>query len=57
MAPTARTKKGQSYEHWMLQVTTKAVGSEVNVQLSEFTLKNHKMLLLDPHVMSHVDFD
>jgi hypothetical protein len=49
-------KKGQTYEEWMLHVTTKAVGIEVNVQLSEFTLQNHKMMLLDESIMKHEDF-
>lgn len=47
---------GQSFEEWMLQVTTKAVGIEVNVQISEFTLQNHKMMLLSPHILNHKDF-
>ena len=51
-----KPKQGQSYENWMLQVTTKSVGIEVNVQISEFTLQNHKMALLDPHIMDHADF-
>jgi hypothetical protein len=49
-------KPGQSYEQWMLYVTTKAVGIEVNVQLSDFTLQNHKMTLLDEHVTEDPDF-
>ena len=49
-------RPGQSYEKWMLYVTTKAVGIEVNVQLSDFTLQNHKMTLLDPHIMEDPDF-
>jgi hypothetical protein len=49
-------KPGQSYEQWMLYVTTKAVGIEVNVQLSDFTLQNHKMTLLDPNIMEDKDF-
>ena len=49
-------KEGQTFEEWMLQVTTKAVGIEVNVQISEFTLQNHKMMLLSPHIMEHKDF-
>jgi hypothetical protein len=49
-------KSGQSYEEWMLYVTTKAVGIEVNIQLSEFTLQNHKMALLDTHIMDDPDF-
>ena len=40
----------------MLCVTTKEVGIEVNVQISEFTLQNHKMMLLDPSIMNHKDF-
>ena len=51
-----RPKPGQTYEQWMLYVTTKAVGIEVNVQLSDFTLQNHKMTLLDPHIMEDPDF-
>jgi len=47
---------GQNYEQWMLHVTTKVVGTEVNVQLSDFTLQNHKMHLLDPKIMEHPDF-
>lgn len=50
-------KGGQSYEEWMLYVTTKAVGIEVNVQLSDFTLQNHKMTLLDPNIMEDRDFE
>jgi hypothetical protein len=49
-------KPGQSFEEWMLQVTTKAVGIEVNVQISEFTLQNHKMMLVSPHILNHKDF-
>ena len=48
--------EGQTYEEWMLQVTTKAVGIEVNLQLSDFTLQNHKMALLDPQIMDDADF-
>ena len=51
-----KPKPGQSFEDWMLQVTTKAVGIEVNVQISEFTLQNHKMMLLSPHIIKHNDF-
>ena len=50
-------KGGQSYEQWMLYVTTKAVGIEVNVQLSDFTLQNHKMTLLDPNILGDRDFE
>ncbi len=50
-------KKGQTFEDWMLQVTTKAVGIEVNVQIKEFTLQNHKMMLLSSHIMEHKDFE
>lgn len=49
-------RKGQSFEDWMLYVTTKAVGIEVNLQLSDFTLQNHKMTLLDQHIMEDPDF-
>jgi hypothetical protein len=49
-------KPGQTYEEWMLYVTTKAVGIEVNLQLSEFTLQNHKMMLLDPGIVDDPDF-
>ena len=52
-----KPKPGQSFEEWMLQVTTKAVGIEVNVQISEFTLQNHKMMLLSPHILKHKDFE
>ncbi len=51
-----KPKPGQTFEEWMLQVTTKAVGIEVNVQISEFTLQNHKMMLLSPHILEHKDF-
>jgi hypothetical protein len=51
-----KPRPGQTYEQWMLYVTTKAVGIEVNVQLSDFTLQNHKMTLLDPHIMEDRDF-
>ncbi len=51
-----KPKEGQTFEQWMLQVTTKAVGIEVNVQISEFTLQNHKMMLLSPHILEHKDF-
>lgn len=47
---------GQTYEQWMLYVTTKSVGIEVNVQLSDFTLQNHKMTLLDENIMNDPDF-
>ena len=49
-------KPGQTYEEWMLYVTTKAVGIEVNMQLSDFTLQNHKMDLLDSHIIDDPDF-
>jgi len=49
-------KPGQTYEEWMLYVTTKAVGIEVNMQLSDFTLQNHKMDLLDPEIIEDPDF-
>ena len=49
-------RPGQTYEQWMLYVTTKAVGIEVNIQLSDFTLQNHKMTLLDPNIMDDKDF-
>ena len=49
-------KPGQSFEEWMLNVTTKAVGTEVNLQLSEFTLQNHKMMLLDQNIIKNPDF-
>ena len=49
-------REGETYEQWMLRVTTKAVGIEVNTQISEFTLQNHKMALLDPHIMNDPDF-
>ena len=47
---------GQSYKDWMLQVTTKSVGTEINLQLSEFTLQNHKMMLLDHNILKNKDF-
>jgi hypothetical protein len=49
-------KAGQTYEEWMLYVTTKAVGIEVNIQLSDFTLQNHKMDLLDGSIIEDPDF-
>jgi hypothetical protein len=49
-------RDGQNFEQWMLQVTTKAIGIEVNIQLSDFTLQNHQMRLLDPRVVEHSDF-
>lgn len=49
-------RPNQSYEEWMLHVTTKAVGIEVNVQLSDFTLQNHKMTLLDQNILEDEDF-
>ena len=51
-----KPKPGQTYEQWMLQVTTKAVGIEVNIQLSDFTLQNHKMSLLDQQILDDPDF-
>ena len=51
-----KPKPGENFEKWMLRVTTKEVGIEVNVQISEFTLQNHKMMLLDPSIMKHKDF-
>lgn len=51
-----KPQPGQTYEEWMLYVTTKAVGIEVNVQLSEFTLQNHKMDLLDLQIIEDPDF-
>ena len=51
-----KPKVGENFEKWMLRVTTKEVGIEVNVQISEFTLQNHKMMLLDPSIMKHKDF-
>ena len=51
-----KPKPGQTFEQWMLYVTTKAVGIEVNIQLSDFTLQNHKMSLLDHQIMEDPDF-
>ena len=51
-----KPQKGQTFEEWMLYVTTKAVGIEVNLQLSDFTLQNHKMTLLDQQIMDSPDF-
>jgi len=51
-----KPKPNENFEKWMLRVTTKEVGIEVNVQISEFTLQNHKMMLLDPSIMKHKDF-
>ena len=51
-----KPRHGENFEKWMLRVTTKEVGIEVNVQISEFTLQNHKMMLLDPSIMRHKDF-
>jgi hypothetical protein len=51
-----KPQPGQTYEEWMLYVTTKAVGIEVNMQLSEFTLQNHKMDLLDLQIIEDPDF-
>lgn len=52
-----KPKPGQTYEQWMLEVTTRAVGTEVNVQIGEFTIQNHKMMILDEEVTSHPDFE
>ena len=49
-------RPGQSFESWMLYVTTKAVGIEINLQLSDFTLQNHKMALLNQQIMNDPDF-
>ena len=51
-----KPKPGQTYEEWMLEVTTRAIGTEVNVQLSEFTIQNHKMSALNESIMEHPDF-
>ena len=51
-----KPKPGQTYEEWMLEVTTRAIGTEVNIQLSEFTIQNHKMSVLDESIMEHPDF-
>ena len=40
----------------MLQVTTKAVGIEVNLQIADFTLQNHKMSLLETSILEDADF-
>lgn len=49
-------KPGQSYEQWMLHVTTKAVGIEVNFQVADFTLQNHQMALLDESILDTPEF-
>lgn len=50
------SKPGQTYEEWMLEVTTRAIGTEVNVQLSEFTIQNHKMMPLEEAILDSPDF-
>jgi len=42
---------GQNYEQWMLHETTMVV-----LQLSDLTLQNHKVYLLDPKITSHPEF-
>jgi hypothetical protein len=35
---------GESFEAWLRRVTTMGVGTEINVQLGEFTMKKHRMV-------------
>ena len=45
MAAAAAASTGESFEAWLRRVTTMGVGTEINVQLGEFTMKKHRMVL------------
>lgn len=44
MAAAAAASTGESFEAWLRRVTTMGVGTEINVQLGEFTMKKHRMV-------------
>lgn len=44
MAAAAAASTGESFEGWLRRVTTMGVGTEINVQLGEFTMKKHRMV-------------
>jgi len=46
-----------SYEEWLRTTTTLSVDTEVNLQLSEFTLKKHKMKRIESSIEKHPDFE
>ena len=46
-----------SYMEWLRTTTTLSVDTEVNLQLSEFTLKKHKMKRIESSIEKHPDFE
>ena len=45
-AAVSELRPGENFEQWLRRVTTLGVGTEVNLQLGEFTMKKHRMAQL-----------
>mmetsp|Transcript_70629 Transcript_70629/g.197300 ORF Transcript_70629/g.197300 Transcript_70629/m.197300 type:complete len:334 (-) Transcript_70629:16-1017(-) len=41
-------KSNESFEQWLRRVTTQSIGTEINLQVGEFTMKKHRMQMLNP---------
>ena len=46
----------QSFEEWYRELTTQSVDTEINIQIGEFTLKKHRMQILEAAWMRFLDF-
>lgn len=46
----------QSFEEWYRELTTQSVDTEINIQIGEFTLKKHRMQILESGWMRFLDF-
>ena len=55
-AAVSATHAGESFEQWLRRVTTLDVGTEINVQLGEFTMKKHRMTQLSRAVRRTPEF-
>ena len=49
-------RPGENFEAWLRRVTTGGVGTEINVQLGEFTMKKHRMTQLRADVRRTAEF-
>ena len=48
--------EGESYEEWLRRSTSQTADTEVNLQFGEFTLKKHKVEVLDTSIRRIADF-
>ena len=52
----SRYDMSQSFEEWYRELTTQSVDTEINIQIGEFTLKKHRMQILEAAWMRFLDF-